>query len=121
MRFDEDHLHEMRAFVKAQATERGIERTRLPDLILAVDETATNSIRYGGGRGVLRVWSQDAKVICEVGDDHGFIDQPLVGRVTPDPTEPGGFGLWLANQLCDLVQVRTSTDGSTVRLHIGIA
>lgn len=120
MRFDEDHLHALRMFVKAQALERGVVSARVPDVILAVHETATNSIRYGGGGGILRTWSQDGKMICEV-HDHGFIGQPLAGRVTPDPTEPGGFGLWLANQFCDLVQVRTSTDGSTVRLHIGIA
>lgn len=120
MPFDESQLHELRMFVKAQAVERGVESARVPDVILAVHETATNSIRYGAGGGVLRIWSQDGKMICEV-HDHGHIDQPLVGRVTPDPTEPGGFGLWLANQFCDLVQVRTSTDGSIVRLHVGIA
>ncbi|MGH2596408.1 MAG: anti-sigma factor RsbA family regulatory protein [Actinomycetota bacterium] len=120
MVFDEYRLHELRMFVKAQAMERGVEPARVPDVILAVDETATNSIRYGGAGGILRIWSQDGKMICEV-HDHGLIDQPLVGRVTPDPKEPGRFGLWLANQLCDLVQVRTSTDGSTVRLHIDVA
>ncbi len=61
-----------------------------------------------------------AKVICEV-RDLGVIRQPLAGRVKPDPTEPAGFGLWLANQMCDLVQMRTSPAGSSVRLHIDIA
>jgi anti-sigma regulatory factor (Ser/Thr protein kinase) len=120
MLFDEDHLRELRAFVTAQAFERGMAQTRLSDVVLAVHEAATNSIRYGGGRGVLRIWSQDEKIICEV-RDQGLIQQPLVGRVTPDPTQPGGFGLWLANQFCDLVQVRSSRDGSIVRLHVGIA
>ena len=32
--------------------------------------------------------------------------------------EPGGRGVWMANQLCDLVQVRTFEDGSTVRIHM---
>jgi len=118
--FDEGRLHDLRAFVKAQASVRGVDPERVPDLVLAVDETINNSIRYGGGGGLLRIWSQDGKMICEV-RDHGLIHQPLVGRVTPDPTEPGGFGLWLANQLCDLVQVRTSTQGSSIRLHIDLA
>jgi anti-sigma regulatory factor (Ser/Thr protein kinase) len=30
----------------------------------------------------------------------------------------GGYGLWLANQVCDLVQVRSSPAGTTVRLHV---
>jgi len=29
----------------------------------------------------------------------------------------GGWGLWLANQLCDLVQLRELPEGSVVRLH----
>lgn len=120
MTFDVERLVDLRAFVKAQASERGVDPERASDLVLAVDETATNSIRYGSGGGLLLIWSQDGKIICEV-RDHGLIDQPLVGRVTPDPTRPGGFGLWLANQLCDLVQVRTSTGGSSIRLHIGIS
>lgn len=120
MHFDEAHLHELRTFVQAQAMERTLAPDRVQGAVLAVHEAATNSIRYGGGSGVLRIWSQDGKMICDV-HDHGFIRQPLVGRVTPDPTQPDGFGLWLANQFCDLVQVRSSSDGSTIRLHIDIA
>ena len=30
----------------------------------------------------------------------------------------GGLGLWLANQLCDLVQVRSSPEGTAVRVHV---
>jgi anti-sigma regulatory factor (Ser/Thr protein kinase) len=120
MRFDEGHLGTLRAFVRAQASGRGVSPARVPDLVLAVDETATNSIRYGGGGGVIRIWSQDQKVICEV-CDLGEIRHPLAGRVKPDPTEPDGFGLWLANQMCDLVQMRTSPTGSSIRLHIDVA
>jgi len=30
----------------------------------------------------------------------------------------GGHGLWLVNQLCDLVQMRTFASGSVVRVHL---
>ena len=40
------------------------------------------------------------------------------GRLQPVLDEPGGRGLWLANQLCDLVQVRTFADGNVVRIHM---
>jgi anti-sigma regulatory factor (Ser/Thr protein kinase) len=120
MHFDEDHLSDLRTFVRAQAWERNLAPPRIPDLVLAVDETVTNSVRYGGGEGVVQIWSRDGKVVCEV-RDNGVINQPLAGRVVPDPAKPGGFGLWLANQLCDLVQIRTSEQGSVVRLHIGPA
>ena len=50
--------------------------------------------------------------------DHGRIVDPLVGRQRPAPYELGGRGVWLANQLCDLVQVRSSAAGTVVRLRI---
>jgi hypothetical protein len=63
------------------------------------------------------MWRIDQTVICEVRDG-GRMDAPLAGRVKPSGRSTSGFGLWLANQLCDLVQVRTLQDGSVVRLHV---
>ena len=42
---------------------------------------------------------------------------PLAGRLRPPPTQEGGRGLWLANQLCDLVQIRSRPGRTTVRLR----
>ena len=56
-------------------------------------------------------------MICEVRDS-GRLDKPLAGRARPELGQGGGWGLWLANQLCDLVQLRTLPDGSVVRLHL---
>jgi anti-sigma regulatory factor (Ser/Thr protein kinase) len=33
---------------------------------------------------------------------------------------PGGQGLWLVNQVCDLVEVRSSPDGTTICLHMSL-
>jgi len=41
----------------------------------------------------------------------------LAGRVRPSVAQPNGRGLWLVNQLCDLVQLRTLADGTVVRVH----
>jgi anti-sigma regulatory factor (Ser/Thr protein kinase) len=64
----------------------------------------------------MRVWYDDAAV-CEI-HDAGYIDKPLAGREPPQGGRGGGYGLWLANQVCDLVQVRSSPAGTTVRLHV---
>jgi hypothetical protein len=66
---------------------------------------------------MLRVWDEGDSVICEV-SDRGRMDKPLAGRARPELDEQGGWGLWLANQLCDLVQLRTLADGMVVRLHV---
>jgi anti-sigma regulatory factor (Ser/Thr protein kinase) len=95
----------------------GIEGFRLDDFVLAVHEVATNSVRHAGGHGVVRAWLEGGAAVCEV-TDPGHIDQPLVGRERPDLDRPGGRGVWLANQLCDLVQIRTFPTGNTIRLHM---
>ena len=41
---------------------------------------------------------------------------PLAGRERPAGLGDAGRGLWIVNQLCDLVQVR----GGVVRLHVGV-
>lgn len=95
----------------------GIDGLRLDDFVLSVHEVATNSVRHAGGHGVLRAWQDGGAAVCEVADA-GHIAQPLVGRERPPLDRPGGRGVWLANQLCDLVQIRTFPTGNVVRLHM---
>jgi hypothetical protein len=46
------------------------------------------------------------------------IQAPMAGRERPAVDRDGGRGLWMANQLCDLVQLRTFATGAVVRLHL---
>ena len=118
--FDLFSLVKVRSFVAERAEHAGLDFNRAEELVLAVNEAATNSIRHGGGRGTLWIWTEDGVLLCELRDS-GRIDDPLVGRETPTLEQIRGRGLWLANQLCDLVQVRSDRDGVTVRLHMAIA
>jgi anti-sigma regulatory factor (Ser/Thr protein kinase) len=90
---------------------------RNEDFVLSVCEVATNSIQHGGGRGMLELWDEDSELVCAVRDD-GRIEDPLVGRKRPSPEQPCGRGLWIANQLCDLVQIRSGETGTEVRLRM---
>jgi anti-sigma regulatory factor (Ser/Thr protein kinase) len=89
------------------------------DLVLTVHELATNSVIHGPGRGVLRGWQEADAVVLEV-SDLGVITDPLVGRRAISEWSDSGRGLWLANQLCDLVQIRSSELGTTVRLYASV-
>jgi anti-sigma regulatory factor (Ser/Thr protein kinase) len=86
-------------------------------LVLAVNELATNSVRHGGGGGLLLMWTEGETLMCEV-RDAGRIEEPLVGLRRPSADRPSGRGLWLVNQVCDLVQIRSSKSGSAVRIHL---
>jgi anti-sigma regulatory factor (Ser/Thr protein kinase) len=115
--FDVATLGLVRMFVGSHARDAGLAPDRIEDLLLAAHELASNSVRHGGGSGVLRVWLDPDSLVCEV-SDRGWIDKPLVGRERPAIDENGGYGLWLVNQLCELVQVRSYPGGSIVRLHM---
>jgi anti-sigma regulatory factor (Ser/Thr protein kinase) len=115
--FEAGTLDRLRRFVGSHAEDAGLERRRSYDLVLAVNEVATNSVRHAGGRGLARAWENGGGVVCEVVDD-GHLDLPLAGRERPSLEQVGGHGLWLVNQLCDLAQIRSLPDGTVVRLHM---
>jgi anti-sigma regulatory factor (Ser/Thr protein kinase) len=65
------------------------------------------------------IWEDSDSIIVEF-RDQGLIVEPMAGRLRPDAARKGGRGFWLANQLCDLVQIRAFETGSVVRLHLRI-
>jgi anti-sigma regulatory factor (Ser/Thr protein kinase) len=119
LEFTIDDLGVVRGMVMAWAQSAGLGGMRASDLVLAVNELASNSIRHGGGRGVLRSWREADRLVCEVRDS-GRIADPLVGRGLPLEESPNGRGLWLVNQLCDLVQLRSLEAGAVARLHMAL-
>jgi anti-sigma regulatory factor (Ser/Thr protein kinase) len=110
-------LRGVRKLVAEHAAVAGLEAKRTGDLALAVTELAVNSVRHGGGGGVLAIWPEAGAVVCEVRDS-GYIDQPLAGRRRPRNLDDGGRGLWLVHQLCDFVQVRSRPGETAVRVHM---
>jgi anti-sigma regulatory factor (Ser/Thr protein kinase) len=119
--YGQGDLHLVREKVAGCAARCGLSGSRLADLLVAATEIAANSIQHGGGTGTLRAWRDGATLICEF-HDAGHIADPLVGRLRPPVSQDGGRGLWLANQLCDLVQIRSRPEtGTTVRLHTYLA
>ena len=114
--FGHGGLADVRAAVLDAAVAAGVGAGPGAELALAMGEAAANSVRHGGGSGVLRVWEQDGALVCEVRDT-GRLEDPLAGRRAPSPDAEGGRGLWLAHQLGDLVQVRSGERGTAVRVH----
>jgi anti-sigma regulatory factor (Ser/Thr protein kinase) len=100
--------------VAAWAAEAGLSRERIDEIVLAANEMATNTLRYGGF-GTVRSWWEPGVFLLEF-NDPGRLGGPMVGRFAPHPDALGGRGFWLANHLCDLVQIRVGEYGSIVRL-----
>jgi len=112
-----DTLHELRRLAARHAQAAGFGKEQTSDLVFVANEIASNSVVHAGGGGLFCIWQDGGAVVCET-QDRGRITKALVGRERPDRTQVGGLGLWLANQLCDLVQIRTFADGSVVRVRM---
>lgn len=113
--FGPDDLREVRRFVAEHARSAQVPAGRTDDLVLAINEVAANSIDHGGGRGVVRAWRTQDSLVVEVMDS-GHLTDPLAGRINPGTRDNRGRGLWMVNQLCDLVQVRSTRRGTVVRV-----
>jgi len=120
LHFEGGTLGALRHFVAAQAEVAGLGRSKTVDVVLSLNEIASNSIAHGGGRGLLRSWQSDTRLVFEV-RDRGRIEDPLVDRRLPTGDGVHGRGLWIANQLCDLVQVRSFPSETIVRVHVALS
>ncbi len=114
-----EDLAGIRRFVREQVAGTPIDDERVADLVIAVSEAAANALEHGGGRGVVRVWTEGGAVVCEVADE-GRVGDLLADRRLPTIEDERGRGLWLVNQLCDLVQLRSGASGTTLRMHLAV-
>jgi predicted small metal-binding protein/anti-sigma regulatory factor (Ser/Thr protein kinase) len=113
--FDDDRHGEAAAQIQRFATGAGIPAQRSAKLVSAIDELATAGWRDAGGVQI-RLWLSEDVMVCEV-DDRGLVDDPLIGRASSLRPQSRERGIRLANELCDLVQVRSNASGTTVRVH----
>ena len=113
------NLSEVRALVFKRAMDAGLTEARANDLVLAVSEVAANTLRHTESYGTLDIWHDADEIVCEMRDT-GTITDPLAGRRLPSPDASGGHGLWLVHQVCDLVELRSDSSGTTVRMHMAI-
>jgi anti-sigma regulatory factor (Ser/Thr protein kinase) len=114
--FDVQALASLRHAIAGWADGEMLDSDSVDDLVLAINELASNSVRHGGGRGTLRFWREAQALVCEV-RDAGHIQDPHVVRSCPGPEAHSGRGLWLVNQLCDEMQIRSSRAGTLVRVQ----
>jgi anti-sigma regulatory factor (Ser/Thr protein kinase) len=113
-----DDLAGVRHFAASRARQAGLPQRRVGDLVIAVGELAANTLTHTSGPGTLTLWVAESEIICQVSDG-GQITDLLAGRLKRDPVAAGGGrGLWVVQQVCDLVEIRTSAAGTAIRLHM---
>jgi anti-sigma regulatory factor (Ser/Thr protein kinase) len=112
-------LAAVRAVVYRYARQAGLPEARTVDLVLAVSEVAANTVRHARSPGSLKIWYDTKEIVCQI-QDEGTITDPLAGRRQPSLEATGGHGLWIVNQVCDEVEIRSDETGTTIRLHMDL-
>ena len=83
-------LHEMRAEVQQALVDAGCELDHAEDVVLAVNEVATNAVEHGSSEAELYLWT-GGELVCEV-HDRGVLADPLPGLQAPHPPTRGVAG-----------------------------
>lgn len=116
MPFGLGDLPAVRRLARSFAIDAGLSGARTDEIVLAVNEIATNAVIHGQPPTTVRAWHPEDEIIFEVTDAGGGIRNPLAGQLPPPPEGLGGRGLWLTRLLCDAVEVRNA-GGCTVTVH----
>ena len=90
---------------------------RRSDLVFAINEAASNAVKHGDRTCMTRIWLDGDEVVSEV-STHSEVADVMAGRRRPAADALEGRGLWLINQVCDLVEMRSDTSGTRLRMHI---
>ncbi|MEU6426934.1 sensor histidine kinase [Microbispora sp. NPDC046973] len=112
-------LPALRAFLSREALAAGLGGRRLTEMLIAVNELATNTGEYTDGAGTLTVWTEHGTLVCQI-DDGGRIADPLAGRVPPPDHATHGRGLLVAHEFADLVRIHRHPRGTSIRVHFAL-
>jgi anti-sigma regulatory factor (Ser/Thr protein kinase) len=96
----------------------GLAAAKVRELQVAVSEVATNALIHGDAPRCLWVYRRTGALVCHVRDGGAGLADPLAGYLAPPAGAPGGRGLWIAHQLCDVVEVAVNGRGTDVCLHM---
>jgi hypothetical protein len=114
--FDADehtHVQQILRFT----TQAGLPADQAVKMAAVIDEIALIADR-DTEHPRIRIWFDRTSVICEIADP-GIIDDPMIGRGAGlTARAPRDRAIRIANELCDLVQIRSGSTGTTTRVHM---
>jgi serine/threonine-protein kinase RsbW len=115
-----ESLKPIREFILESAHSAGLGQERSGELLLAVDEAATNIVMHGCPQGgctiELEFRSNPDACVVHIRDDAPLFDPTALDdpdlAVSPlDREQMGGFGVYLFKHLVDQTSYRTTPDG----------
>jgi hypothetical protein len=115
--FDGD-LRGLRRFVAASAAAHGMADDRAGMLVLAVSEVGAYLKSRCPASAAVRTWGQQGAVACDVWQPGGGICDPFLGLRPAELVPADGDGLWLAHQICDWMDIRSSARGCAIQMQV---
>ncbi len=109
-----------RRVLSEQGLQAGLAPKRVDDMVLAANEIVSNAIRYGRAPIDAWAWVADGEIVCRISDAGDGIEDPLAGWLPPEPGALGGWGLPIARQLSDALEIAPGTGGAAVSLHFSL-
>ena len=110
-------LPRVRRYAEVAAIKFGLGRSDRWEFVFAVNEAVTNAIRHGrpdaAGTIGVTIDSSGDTLVCAVSDSGDFQAVPAES----DPLAERGRGFTFMTRFTDELDVSTSRDGTTVRLH----
>lgn len=118
--FRKADLPGVREFAAARARGHGADEDTIRDLLIAVNEIATNAVTHGAPPARLRMWAGDGHLYVSVHDEgHWHVDGPP-GHTPPPPHATRGMGLWVARRLSGAITFTTGATGTTVTMRFQV-
>lgn len=118
MKFTAEQLPGVRRFATAYARRLRVDDEVIGDLVIAINEIATNAVRHGSASAELRIWTEDGRVVAEIYDSGRWTPTADPGADPPSVGAEGGMGIWVARQICSAVRIKTGVAGTVVRLEL---
>lgn len=115
----DDH-HAFRDALADVARAGGLPEHRAEDLTIAANEVASNAEIHGAPPVTARIWTTADELVCEIADRGPGICDPLAGWGLPGEGAREGWGLSIARQLCDALEMRHDARGTRVSLHVSL-
>ena len=112
-----DGLAVLRRRLRTWGTATALNDRDIDDVVIAVDEIATNALEHGQPPARVRGWSTADAVFLRI-DDHGRAGiRETAGYVRPPTNARRGRGIWMARHLADVLTTHHGPSGTTVAMR----
>lgn len=109
---------DFRRILRERSQDAGLAPKRIADFVLAANEVVTNALHHGRAPVRAHVWAHGDELVCQIADSGPGISDPLAGWAPPPPDANGGWGLSIARQVCDVVEIVPGEHGTVVSLYM---